>query len=59
VRVSPGFGNTRIWPGDTIGLAALPGRAAGGGPVRLAVSWGSAVGHARASQIYSAVVTLP
>jgi hypothetical protein len=59
VRVSPGFGNPRIWPGDTIGLAALPGHAAGGGPVRLAVSWGSAVGQARASQIYTAVVTLP
>jgi hypothetical protein len=59
VRVSPGFGDTRIWPGDTIGLARLPRQPPGGGPVRLAVSWGSAVGHARASQVYTAVVTLP
>ena len=40
-------------------VMSLPGHAAGDGPVRLAVSWGSAVGSARASQIYTAVVTLP
>lgn len=31
----------------------------GGAPVRLALSWGSAVGTSQDSEIYSSIVTLP
>jgi hypothetical protein len=53
VNVSSKFGDRKIWPGDTFGLAALPRGAA----TRLALSWGSAVGSP-GSEIYAAVVTL-
>jgi hypothetical protein len=55
VNVSSKFGNRKIWPGDTFGIAALPG----GPATRLALSWGSAVGGSADSEIYAAVVTLP
>jgi len=55
VNVSSKFGNRKIWPGDTFGIAALPG----GPATRLALSWGSAVGASPNSEIYAAVVTLP
>ena len=51
VRVSPAYGGRTIWPGDTFGLATLPDG-------RLAVSWGSAVGGSRDSQIWSAIVSV-
>jgi hypothetical protein len=54
VNVSSKFGNPKIWPGDTFGIAPLPGRPA----TRLALSWGSAVGGNGHSEIYAAVVTL-
>jgi hypothetical protein len=55
IRVSGPYGNARIWPGDTFGIATLPG-----GPVtRVALSWGSAIGRHRNSEIYAVVVTLP
>src|SRR5579859_3179859 len=54
VNVSSKFGNRKIWPGDTFGIAALPG----GPATRLALSWGSAVGSSPGSEIYAAVVTL-
>jgi hypothetical protein len=50
-RISPRFGNPRIWPGDTFGLSTRGGSAV--------VSWGSAVGTAKTSEIYATVVTLP
>jgi hypothetical protein len=53
VDVSRDFGNRKIWPGDTFGIAALPGPA-----TRLVLSWGSAVGGNTGSEIYAAVVTL-
>ena len=53
-NVSSKFGNPRIWPGDTFGLAPLPG----GPATRLALSWGSAVSGNSNSEIYAAVVTL-
>ncbi len=53
VRVSPQFGNPRIWPGDTFGIAPLPGTGA------VSLSWGSAVGASSKSEIWAAVVTLP
>jgi len=54
VNVSSKLGNPRIWPGDTFGIAPLPG----GPATRLALSWGSAVGGSSDSEIYAAVVTL-
>ena len=55
ISVSNKFGNRRIWPGDTFGIAALPD----GPATRLALSWGSAVGGDKNPEIYAAVVTLP
>jgi len=55
IAVSSTFGNRKIWPGDTFGIAALPG----GPATRLALSWGSAVGGNKNSQVYAAVVTVP
>ena len=55
ISVSSKFGNRKIWPGDTFGIAALPG----GPATRLALSWGSAAGGNKNSEIYAAVVTLP
>jgi len=51
VKVSPGYGSRTIWPGDTFGLATLPGG-------RLAISWGSAVGAAKDSEIWAATVSV-
>jgi hypothetical protein len=53
VRVSPRFGNPTVWPGDTIGLADLPGSG------QVPVSWGSASGPSRTSEIWAAVVREP
>lgn len=55
IQVSTQYGNSQIWPGDTFGIAVLPG----GPAVRLALSWGSAIGTNQDSEIYSSVVTLP
>ena len=55
IGVSGRFGNRKIWPGDTFGIAALPR----GPATRLALSWGSAVGGNKNSEIYAAVVTPP
>jgi len=56
IRVSPSYGNWRVWPGDTIGLSLYP--AGTPGAERVAVSWGSALGGRRAnSQIWAAVVS--
>ena len=50
VKVSAAYGNTRIWPGDTFGIAPLPGGS-------ISPTWGSAVGASKNSAIYAAVVT--
>jgi hypothetical protein len=54
IRVSGAYGRPSVWPGDTIGLAAL----SGGSPGRRLIdaSWGSAVGS-KLSAIWSAVVS--
>jgi hypothetical protein len=52
VQVSRQFGLKSVWPGDTFGIATLPGGAAN--PRSLVLTWGSAV-NAR-SQIYAAQV---
>jgi hypothetical protein len=55
-RVSRQFGsrNPLAWPGDTIGISLLP--AAGPGPRKIQLSWGSAV-RGLTSQIFAATVT--
>lgn len=54
IQVSRRYGKARIWPGDTFGIAALPGPRP-----RIFLTWGSALGKSRHSQIYAADVTLP
>ena len=54
IRVSRRYGRATVWPGDTFGLAALPGPR-----LRISLTWGSAPGTSRRSQIYAADVTLP
>ena len=51
VKVSPAYGSRTIWPGDTFGLATLPGG-------KIAVSWGSAAGAAKDSEIWAATVSV-
>ena len=53
IRVSGEFGQVKVWPGDTFGMSVLPGPA-----TRLALTWGSAIGTSKVSQIYAAEVTL-
>jgi len=53
IRVSPRFGNPKIWPGDTFGIATLPGTG------KVSITWGSATGTSRYSGIWGTVITLP
>ncbi|HEV2373373.1 MAG TPA: sialidase family protein [Streptosporangiaceae bacterium] len=55
VRVSPGYGNAKTWPGDTFGLTALPGRST----PTVFMSWGSAAGTAKDSEIYATTLPQP
>ncbi|HLX39956.1 MAG TPA: sialidase family protein [Ktedonobacteraceae bacterium] len=48
-RISTAYGTSSIWPGDTFGLATLPGN-------RIALSWGSANNGSSTSEIYATVV---
>jgi BNR/Asp-box repeat len=63
VRVSTGFGDPLVWPGDTFGISTLPPTldAAGRrGDASLVLSWGGAIGdraHPR-SAIFAAVVSV-
>lgn len=50
VRVSGGFGNKKVWPGDTFGMTSLPGTG------RVALTWGSAVNGSKLDEIYAAEV---
>ncbi len=54
IRVSSRYGKATVWPGDTFGIAVLPGTR-----TRIFLTWGSAVGHHADSGIYAAVATLP
>jgi hypothetical protein len=57
VRVSPQLGSRDVWPGDTFGIAVLPGGS--GHTVQVALSWGSAVGrNSTTPEIYATVVSL-
>jgi hypothetical protein len=55
-KVSRQYGNRAIWPGDTFGISVLSGGPARrGGPGQVALSWGSAVGGSKDSEIYAAL----
>jgi len=54
-RVSRQYGNPAIWPGDTFGISVLPGRHGAGAWKHVALSWGSAVGGSKNSEIYATV----
>ncbi|HET7174011.1 MAG TPA: sialidase family protein [Nocardioidaceae bacterium] len=43
VRVSSRYGDPKVWPGDTIGVAALPGGTGGKSRQSVILSWGSAL----------------
>jgi hypothetical protein len=53
VRASRKFGASAVWPGDTIGISALP---RGHGRPRVMLSWGSAVSR-QTSQIWATSAT--
>lgn len=48
-QISTAYGNPNVWPGDTFGLATLPGN-------QIALSWGSANGTSGTAEIYATVV---
>jgi hypothetical protein len=48
-QISTSYGNASVWPGDTFGLATMPGN-------QIALSWGSANGSSSTSEIYATVV---
>jgi hypothetical protein len=52
-QVSSMYGNPVIWPGDTFGISVLPGLDRAGARERVALSWGSAVGGSKNSEIYA------
>jgi len=49
-QISTAYGNPNVWPGDTFGLATLPGN-------QIALSWGSANGTSGTSEVYATVVS--
>jgi hypothetical protein len=52
VRISPEFGDTSVWPGDTFGISTLA-------PDRVVLSWGSATATTKKkSEIFVAPVTV-
>ena len=51
IKVSAAYGNRRIWPGDTFGIASLPDG-------RISLTWGSAIGKSKRSAIYASIVTI-
>ena len=55
-RISPKYGNRKIWPGDTFGISVLPGALRAGARQLVVLSWGSAVGGSKKSEIYATTV---
>lgn len=58
IRVSTGFGNPNIWPGDTFGLSLLPATHGEFADKRVSLTFGSAIASPN-SEIYATVVRLP
>ena len=54
-QVSRQYGNPAIWPGDTFGISVPNGRDGSGGRAPVDLSWGSAVGGSKDSEIYAAL----
>jgi hypothetical protein len=54
IKVSARYGHVKVWPGDTFGISVVPG----GPGIRLSLTWGSAIGTSKLSQIYASDVTL-
>jgi hypothetical protein len=52
IQVSTQYGNSAIWPGDTFGLALLPGNG-------VSLTWGTALSATKPSEIYASEVTFP
>ncbi len=52
VRASSAYGALKVWPGDTFGIST-------GAGARALLSWGSAVGGSKFSQIWAGGVSLP
>lgn len=50
--VSRQYGDASVWPGDTFGISAGPGRK------KLVLSWGGGVGGSKDSEIFAAPVTV-
>jgi hypothetical protein len=61
VRVASRCGRRHVWPGGTIGLAALPPQDLANGTWQLALSWGGAVAHRHrpSSEILSSMASYP
>ena len=59
IRVSNGYGNPKIWPGDTFGLSLLPATHGDFAPERVGLTFGSAIGTSPNSEIYAVAVRLP
>jgi len=62
LRVSPGFGDRKVWPGDTFGISMRPPASSSrSGWQRVVVSWGSAVSKQTHpdSEVFSAAVAFP
>jgi hypothetical protein len=53
IRVSGNYGNVNVWPGDTFGISVLPGPG-----THISLTWGSAIGTSKVSEIYASDVTL-
>lgn len=51
LRISAGYGKAGLWPGDTFGISVERGRAY--------LSWGSATGGSKTSEIHAASAVLP
>lgn len=51
IKVSAAYGNARNWPGDTFGIAVLPGGS-------ISLTWGSALGTSKRSAIYAVTVRI-
>jgi hypothetical protein len=55
-RVSRRYGDPAVWPGDTFGISVAGHGNGQGAPGHVTLSWGSAVGGSRNSEIYATVV---
>lgn len=55
LQVSIAYGDPTVWPGDTFGIEALPTARSTSHGRPIVVTWGSAIGGVKISQIFSSV----